>query len=157
MKTNEKLITIFIFLHFVVFYFLLCLLNTSSDLKSPFVKEYETILPVRAKIKEKTLLKGLASYYSEDGCLGCSEDMITASGDKFDEDKFTLAIPLERKDIAMNTRVIVTNLDNGRSVEAVINDRGGFGKYNRVADLSKALYEELEVKTDVSIIEIKEI
>ena len=63
----------------------------------------------------------------------------------------TLAIPAEwRKEIPMGTRVIVTNLDNEISIEAKINDTGGFLKYNRIADLSKGLYEYLEAKTDIT-------
>lgn len=103
--------------------------------------------------------RGKASYYSADGCLGCHPDQIMANGEKFDENAHTLAVPAEwvkEGKIELNTVVSVTNLDNGKQVfGALITDTGGFGKYDRIADLSKALYEELGVQTDVSVIEIK--
>lgn len=98
---------------------------------------------------------GQISFYSHDGCLGCSNPQITASGEPFDENAMTLAIPAEkRKEMPMGTWVRVTNLDNGKSVEAKVNDTGGFSKYGRIADLSKGLYEALDAKTDQSTIEI---
>jgi rare lipoprotein A (peptidoglycan hydrolase) len=50
--------------------------------------------------------------------------------------------------------VEVKNLDNGKVVTATVTDRGGFNKYDRIADLSKGLYDALGAKTDKSIIEI---
>jgi hypothetical protein len=46
----------------------------------------------------------------------------TASGEKFDVNKFTAA----HKTLPFGTRVFVTNQANGKSVEAVINDRGPY-------------------------------
>lgn len=94
---------------------------------------------------------GKVSFYSKDGCLGCNKLQITASGEVFDEMANTLAF----NKLPLNTKVLVTNLDTGVSQVAKVNDRGGFEKYNRIADLSKGLFEKLEAKTDVSNIKIE--
>lgn len=107
-----------------------------------------------AQLPKKKVSTGKVSYYSHDGCLGCGEKQITASGEPFNETAMTLAIPVEWKHIKMGTMATVTNLDNGKTVTAKVNDRGGFLKYGRIADLSKGLYEALGAKTDKSIIEI---
>lgn len=110
--------------------------------------------------------RGKASYYSMDGCLGCKPYYdengvyyLTANGDRFDENAHTLAVPAEwvkEGKVELGTIVSVTNLDNGKRVlGAVVNDSGGFLKYGRIADLSKALYEELGVITDVTTIEVQ--
>lgn len=44
--------------------------------------------------------------------------------------------------LPLGTRVLVTNLDNGRTVEVRINDRGPFRR-NRVLDLSYAAARQL--------------
>lgn len=98
-------------------------------------------------------IMGKVSYYSRAGCIGCSPNMITASGEPLDDSKFTLAVVPGQYE--MGTMVLVTNLSNGRSAIAKVNDTGGFAKYNRIADLSLALYEYLNAKTDQSIIMIE--
>lgn len=117
------------------------------------------------KPKEGTVLlttdviyEGFVSYYSHAGCLGCHPEQLMGNGQPFDEMAMTLAIPCEdiiSKKYKYNTKVMVTNLDNGKSIEGLITDCGGFSKYNRVADLSKGMYEYLEAKTDKSIIKIE--
>ncbi len=57
----------------------------------------------------------------------------TASGEPFDPEALTAAHP----DLPFGTEVTVVNLDNGRQVEVVINDRGPFIA-DRVIDLSRA-------------------
>lgn len=96
---------------------------------------------------------GKVSYYSKDGCIGCNELQITASGEVFDENANTLAF----NKLPLNTEVLVTNLNTGVSQVALVNDRGGFEKYNRIADLSKGLFQRLGAKTDVTNIKIEEI
>lgn len=67
----------------------------------------------------------------------------TASGHTFDETKMTAAhrtLPLGRK-------VKVTNLNNGKSVEVEINDRGPYTK-GRVIDLSHAAAKALGIRED---------
>lgn len=119
----------------------------------------ENVEPVKVqvvKIEPFKVVQGGVSYYSHAGCLGCSANQITASGEAFDENAMTFAIPAEwRREIPMGTRAVVTNLDNGISVEAKANDTGGFYKYGRIADLSKGLMEKLQAKTDRSNIKIE--
>jgi rare lipoprotein A (peptidoglycan hydrolase) len=69
---------------------------------------------------------GLASWYGAD-----FQGKPTASGQIFDEDKLTAA----HRTLPLKSRVRVTNLENGRSVEVRINDRGPYVP-GRVLDLS---------------------
>lgn len=62
----------------------------------------------------------------------------TASGERYDMSALTAA----HKTLPFGSRVRVTNLDNGRSVVVVINDRGPFVK-TRVIDLSHAAAKHL--------------
>jgi rare lipoprotein A len=67
----------------------------------------------------------------------------TASGERFDQNKLTAA----HRSLPLDTKVKVTNLENGRSVEVEINDRGPYaGK--RVIDLSKAAANRLDMTDD---------
>jgi len=112
--------------------------------------------------KVKILYSGQVSYYSHEGCIGCGENQITGSGQPFDENSMTLAIPCEDVDLGYNstghikygTKVKVLNEDTLQQQDAVINDCGGFSKYNRVADLSKGLADSIGAKTDKSNIVI---
>jgi rare lipoprotein A len=63
---------------------------------------------------------------------------ITASGERFDMNKNTLA----HKTLPMGTKVRLVNPENGRVAEGVVNDRGPFIK-NRQADVSYALAKQL--------------
>lgn len=62
----------------------------------------------------------------------------TADGERFDMHKLTAA----HRTLPLGTRVRVTNLKNGRSVEVTINDRGPVPK-DRVIDLSKRAAQAL--------------
>jgi rare lipoprotein A len=64
----------------------------------------------------------------------------TASGERFDMNALTAA----HKTIKMNTRVRVTNLNNGRSVVVRINDRGPYAA-GRIIDVSRAAAKVLEM------------
>jgi peptidoglycan lytic transglycosylase len=65
----------------------------------------------------------------------------TASGDTFNQRAFTAAHP----SLPFGSRVKVTNLANGKSVEVVINDRGPFAG-NRIIDISLGAAKALEMK-----------
>lgn len=82
--------------------------------------------PVRPK-SERVLSSGSceASYYWE--------GQMTASGERFNPSELTAA----HKTLPMNSRVRVTNKNNGRSVVVRINDRGPYAG-GRCLDLSKA-------------------
>lgn len=77
---------------------------------------------------------GKASFYADkfDGAP-------TASGEKYRHSKKTGA----HKTLPFGTKVRVTNLDNNKTVEVVINDRGPYVD-GRVIDLSKSAAEELD-------------
>src|SRR5687767_11731976 len=76
---------------------------------------------------------GKASFYADK-----FEGSPTASGEKYRHNKLTAA----HKSLPFGTKVKVTNISNGQSVEVVINDRGPYVD-NRVIDLSKSAAEKL--------------
>jgi rare lipoprotein A len=73
-------------------------------------------------------LEGIASWYG-----GKFQGRLTANGETFDTNELTAA----HREIPFHTIVRVTNMQNGRSVDVRINDRGPFVD-NRVIDLSRA-------------------
>jgi rare lipoprotein A len=79
--------------------------------------------------------EGLASYYADK-----YQGRKTANGEIFDTAKLTAA----HKTLPFGTRVRVTNLDNGRSVDVRINDRGPYVA-GRVIDLSPAAARKLDM------------
>lgn len=79
---------------------------------------------------------GEASYYSDKFHLKNK----TASGELYDKYDYTAA----HRTLPFQTWVRVTNLDNGRSVQVRINDRGPF-KPGRIVDLSRIAAEELDM------------
>lgn len=62
----------------------------------------------------------------------------TASGDRFDPEALTMA----HRTLPFGTRVRVTNLENQRSVEVTVNDRGP-AVAGRIADLSLAAARQI--------------
>jgi rare lipoprotein A len=76
---------------------------------------------------------GVASWYGP-GFHG----QPTSSGTIYDQNALTAAHP----SLPLGTRARVTNLENGRAVEVLINDRGPFAK-GRVIDLSYAAAHEI--------------
>ena len=72
--------------------------------------------------------EGVASYYADS-----LHGEPTASGETYDKRARTAA----HRTLPFETRVKVTNLDNGRSVWVTINDRGPFVD-DRIIDLSRA-------------------
>ena len=76
---------------------------------------------------------GVASWYGDEW-----QGRLTASGKPFDDSKLTAA----HRTLPLNTRVRVTNLKTGRSVEVTITDRGPYID-GRVIDLSKAAAKKL--------------
>lgn len=78
-------------------------------------------------------LEGLASWIADD-----FHGLRTASGELYDKEALTGA----HRTLPMNTRVEVTNLENGRSIVVRINDRGPF-KQERIIDVSRRAAEQL--------------
>jgi rare lipoprotein A len=71
---------------------------------------------------------GIASWYGP-GFHG----QATASGAVYDQNDFTAA----HQTLPLGARLLVTNLNNGKFVEVLVNDRGPFAK-GRILDLSRA-------------------
>jgi rare lipoprotein A len=78
---------------------------------------------------------GQASWYGPE-----HQGKPTASGQLFDQARFTAA----HRTLPFGTKVKVTNLDNGKSVEVEINDRGPYAE-NRIIDLSQAAAKALDM------------
>ncbi len=81
---------------------------------------------------------GTASYYSDK-----FQGRKTASGELYDKNKFTGA----HKSLKFGTIILVTRLDNKKSVRVRINDRGPYIK-GRIVDVSRAAAEKLDLITD---------
>jgi rare lipoprotein A len=82
--------------------------------------------------------EGMASWYG-----GRFNGRKTASGERFDENALTAA----HLKFPFGTRLRVTNLKNGRTVEVRVNDRGPWGGHG-IIDLSKAAARELDMLGD---------
>jgi rare lipoprotein A len=78
---------------------------------------------------------GIASWYGP-GFHGRT----TANGETYDMEAMTAA----HRTLAFNTVVRVDNLDNGRSIQVRINDRGPFVD-GRIIDLSRRAARELDM------------
>lgn len=90
--------------------------------------------------------RGIASWYGEP-----FHGRKTASGETYDMHGLSAA----HRDLPLGTRVEVTNLENGRRVELVINDRGPFVR-GRVLDLSYGAAKRLDtVQAGLAKVEIR--
>jgi rare lipoprotein A len=85
-------------------------------------------LPPPGPVQGGATQTGIASWYGP-GFHGRP----TASGAIYNQNELTAA----HQTLPLGTRVMVTNLDNGRSTEVTVNDRGPFAK-GRILDLSYA-------------------
>ena len=78
----------------------------------------------------------------------------TASGEIFDMYKMTTASNTHK----MGTILEVTNVANSKKVRVRVNDTGGFSKYGRTLDLSKAAFAKIAdikhglVKVDIKVL-----
>jgi peptidoglycan lytic transglycosylase len=92
------------------------------------------IYPLQAKkIPPKVSEEVTASWYGQE-----YHDKITASGQRFDMHKNTVA----HKTLPLGTKVRLVNPENGRVAEGLVNDRGPFIK-GRELDVSYALAKQL--------------
>jgi rare lipoprotein A len=99
-------------------------MNDTGDLSPFFLKP--------RKQKNKVLF-GVASYYGDK-----FEGRKTASGDIFNQQKMTAAC----NKLPLGTRIRVTNIRNGKTVEVVVNDRL-HPKMKRIVDLTKSAAKKL--------------
>jgi len=92
--------------------------------------------------------EGKASWYGP-GFYGRK----TASGQRFNKHQLTCA----HRRLPFGTRLHVTNLMNGKSVEVVVNDRGPFVK-GRVIDLSYAAAKEIGlIKSGAAPVKLRQV
>ncbi len=87
-----------------------------------------------AQISKPGAMEGLASWYGRQ-----FHGRRTASGERYDMNKLTAA----HRSLPFNTKVRVTNLENGRSIIVRINDRGPSIR-NRIIDVSRAAARRLD-------------
>jgi len=78
--------------------------------------------------------KGQASYYSREGCIGCSESLTMANGQPLDDSKLTVAF----NKLPLGKTVRIINNRTHDVVTAEITDTGGFESLGRIIDLSLA-------------------
>jgi rare lipoprotein A len=91
---------------------------------------------------ERPVLRGDATYLAD-----FFHGRESASGEIFDQRKMVAA----HRSLPFGSRVLVTNLKNGRSVRVRIVDRGPYGQNFRegtIIDLSKAAAKELRMLRD---------
>lgn len=94
--------------------------------------------------------RGIASWYGPD-----FHGKRTASGEVYDMHALTAA----HRELPLDTVIAVKNLDNGRSVEVRVNDRGPFVR-GRVLDLSYAAARELDMigpglaRVEIRVVEV---
>jgi rare lipoprotein A len=81
-------------------------------------------------------MEGVASWYGED-----FNGRLTASGEVYDMYKLTAA----HKTLPLGTTVKVTNLDNGKTVEVKVNDRGPYVR-GRIIDLSRTAGRAIDIR-----------
>jgi rare lipoprotein A len=94
----------------------------------------EKLAPSSAVSKSAVQI-GIASWYGPH-----FQGRRTADGARYDMRKLTAA----HRTLPLGSKVRVTNLDNGRSVEVTINDRGPVPK-SRVIDLSKKAAQDIGI------------
>jgi len=85
----------------------------------------------------KNEMEGIGSWYGSD-----FDGKLTSSGEIYDMYAFTAA----HKTLPLGTLVTVNNLDNGKSVQVKINDRGPYVT-GRIIDLSKAAAEAVGISS----------
>ena len=102
--------------------------------KSSF-SSFVVVLALFACAEPTSVEQGVASFYADS-----FDGKETASGEPYSKRSYTAAHPT----LPFDTRVKVTNLDNGRSAWVRINDRGPFAE-GRVIDLSRAAARKLRM------------
>jgi len=90
-------------------------------------------------------ITGKASWYG-----GRFHGRKTASGERFDKRAMTAA----HRELPFGTKVRVTSINTGRSVVVRINDRGPFGRRERIIDVSEAAAEALGMKS-AGVVKVK--
>ncbi|MGZ3592072.1 MAG: septal ring lytic transglycosylase RlpA family protein [Thermodesulfobacteriota bacterium] len=127
-KANFKILTLYL-----VF---LILFLASCVPRHRIVYERRTLPPEKGAIEKResrAVQQGIASWYGAD-----FHGKQTSSGEVYDMHQLTCA----HNTLPLGTMVMVTNLENGKSVELKVNDRGPFVK-ERIIDVSYAAAQML--------------
>lgn len=96
--------------------------------------------------------EGLASYYSEDGCIGCSPTLTMANGIRLDDTKPTVAF----NRLPLGSIVRVLNKANMMFTDVEVTDTGGFERHGRIIDLNLATKQKIGC-SDLCMVRITEI
>ena len=115
--------------------FLLTACSTKPQTKTGPTPRYQ-MTATEQRLETGFYQQGIASWYGHP-FHGCA----TASGEIYDMHALTAA----HKKLPLGSKVLVTNLENQRQIEVVINDRGPFIK-NRIIDLSLAGAQRIKMK-----------
>ncbi len=120
----------------MVFFLASCASTPKSTVRgtSSYTIRGETYYPLETG--EGYSEEGEASWYGP-GFHGKT----TANGERYNQNAMTAA----HKTLPLGTDVRVTHLENGKSIEVRINDRGPFA-HGRIIDLSKRAAEKLDMK-----------
>jgi len=100
---------------------------------APLVKQFKSTPSGKSTSGRVVVQYGEASYYADS-----LHGNLTANGERYDKNKLTAA----HRTLAFGTRVKVSYLKTGQSVEVVINDRGPFYK-KRIIDLSRQAAKQI--------------
>lgn len=103
--------------------------------------------PATTARKKANVLRGRASWYGIQ-----HQGLRTSSGERFDRNKYTAA----HKTLPFNTRLRVTNPQNGKSVVVRITDRGPF-RHQRILDLAEIAARPLGIVQQGAISVIAEV
>ena len=99
------------------------------------VSGIDTAIPVSTASTE--IGSGMASWFGDE-----IAGQRTASGATCDPDQLTAA----HRNLPFGSKVLVTNLSNGKEVVVTITDRGPYAR-GRLIDLSRAAAEEIGLKS----------
>lgn len=114
---------------FVILIFFLMTIS-ACDRETRYTAEGEQEVEIN-----EILQSGTASWYGP-GFHG----RLTSSRDRFDQNELTAA----HRTLPFNTVLEVVNIDNNKTVEVRINDRGPYSR-NRIIDLSRAAADEIDM------------
>ncbi|OGP88884.1 MAG: hypothetical protein A2156_02485 [Deltaproteobacteria bacterium RBG_16_48_10] len=106
-------------------------LPEKKEMKKEAIREGKSVLPEMEKVEKREtrgVQYGIASWYGPD-----FHGKPTSSGEIYDMYQLTCA----HNTLTLGTTVIITNLENRKSLELKVNDRGPFAK-ERIIDLSYA-------------------
>ena len=116
--------------------------SPASDKHIHHIKD-KHIIHAKKPYRHKSV--GIASWYGP-----TFHGKRTANGEIFNQNAMTCA----HMTLAFGTKIKVINLENNRSVVLRVNDRGGFKKYGRSLDISKAAAKKLKLGVGLVAIEV---